>query len=296
MLDYKLLEAMATVLTEGGFDRAARALYLTQSAVSQRIKLLEEQTGQVLLIRESPPRATLAGQRLLRHYLQVQRLEDDLPEDFLCAAADNFVSLAIGINADSLATWFPEAVQVFIRDEKVVLDIRTDDQEQTHHLLKNGEVAGCISIREQPMQGCRTVYLGKMDYRMFASPDFAGQWFDDGLTAESVSQAPALIYNRKDDLHNKLYEQVIGAAPTQLPAHYVPSSEKFAFFISAGIGYGMLPDQQSAALETAGKIVNLAPAGKVAVRLYWHCWNIKSRLLERLTRTLVDKAGELLSK
>jgi LysR family transcriptional regulator (chromosome initiation inhibitor) len=296
MLDYKLIEAMATVFTEGGFDKAARALHLTQSAVSQRVKLLEEQAGQVLLVRSTPPRVTPAGRRMLRHYLKVKKLEDDLQGDFISADDKSFVSLAIGINADSLATWFPGVVENFVRQESVLLDIRTDDQEQTHRLLKNGEVIGCISAREQPMRGCRTFYLGKMDYRMFATPEFVLKWFHEGLTVESVLKAPALIFNRKDDLHNKLFTRALGEVPSPVPAHYVPSSEKFAFFISAGFAYGMLPDQQSQPLEDAGEIVNLAPDCTVSVRLYWHCWNLESRLLKKLSRILVNRAGKLLAQ
>ena len=296
MLDYKLIEAIATVVTEGGFDKAARALHLTQSAVSQRVKLLEEQAGQVLLVRSTPPTVTPAGRRMLRHYLQVKKLEDDLRDDFVSADKRGFATLAIGVNADSLATWFPEAVADFIRDEKVTLDIRTDDQEQTHRMLKDGEVAGCISSREQPMMGCRRTYLGRMDYRMFAAPAFVEQWFSGGFNLETAPAAPALIFNRKDDLHNKLFNRFLGQKPVPLPAHYVPSSEKFADFIAAGFAYGMLPDQQSRPLEETGRIVNLAPDDKVAVKLYWHCWNLESRLLKTLSKTLDDNAGRLLKQ
>jgi len=296
MLDYKLIEAMAGVVSEGGFDKAARALHLTQSAVSQRVKLLEEQAGQVLLVRSTPPDVTPAGRRMLRHYLQVKKLEDDLQDDFVSKENRGFAALAIGVNADSLATWFPEAVSSFIRGQKVTLDIRTDDQEQTHRMLKDGEVAGCLSSRERPMLGCRRTYLGRMDYRMFATPEFVRQWFPSGLRRQAVTLAPALIFNRKDDLHNKLFSRALGKIPASLPAHYVPSSEKFAHFIAAGFAYGMLPEQQSRPLEKTGKIVDLAPGCNLAVKLFWHCWNIESRLLQKLSRTLEDNAGRLLKQ
>ncbi len=296
MFDYKLIEAMAAVFNEGGFDRAAQALHITQSAVSQRVKLLEEQAGQVLLVRTTPPGVTPAGRRMLRHYLQVKELEGDLRGDFVAPDDKRFASLAIGVNADSLATWFLDAVGNFIRDEKVTLDIRTDDQEQTHRMLKDGEVVGCISARKQPMQGCRTVYLGRMDYRLFATPDFIRKWFADGFNLKSVIEAPALIFNRKDNLHNDLFNLSLGEVPAPLPAHYVPSSEKFARFISSGFAYGMLPTQQSRPLEKIGHINNLAPGCKVSVKLYWHCWNLKSRRLKKLSRILVNNTGKLLDQ
>ena len=121
MLDYKLIEALALVVREGGFDRAAKVLYITQSAVSQRVKLLEEHTGQVLIARTTPPQATSAGQKLIKHYLQVRRLEDDLIGEIDEAVNKRFTSIAVGINADSLAFWLLEAIHPFLLEERVLL-------------------------------------------------------------------------------------------------------------------------------------------------------------------------------
>jgi len=296
MLDYKLIEALAMVAREGGFDKAAKALHITQSAVSQRLKLLEELTGQVLIARTTPPRATSAGQTLLKHYLRVKRLEDDLVREMEASSSKGFTSLAVGINADSLAFWLVEAIHPFLLEEKVLLDIRVDDQEQTHRLLKDGEVIGCISTQEHPMQGCRIEYIGCMKYRIMATPEFAAQWFPNGLNTEDVRRAPAVIFDRHDELHHKLLLQAIDEVPSFFPTHYVPSIEKFGEFIALGLGYGMLPDQQSAPLVNDGLMVDLSPECHVPAELYWHCWNIKSDLLEKLTLLLVREAGILLER
>jgi LysR family transcriptional regulator (chromosome initiation inhibitor) len=130
MFDYKLIEALAMVAREGGFDKAARTMYITQSAVSQRVKLLEEHTGQVLLARTTPPQATSAGQKLIKHYLQVKRLEDDLKGEIDEVGDKGFTSIALGINADSLAFWLLKAIHPFLLEERVLLDIRVNDQER----------------------------------------------------------------------------------------------------------------------------------------------------------------------
>jgi len=296
MLDYKLIEAMAVVIQEGGFDRAAQVLHLTQSAVSQRVKLLEDQAGQVLMARTSPPVPTSAGKQLLRHYLQVKQLEDDLSESFIYLKQDKFISLSIGINADSLATWFLNAVYPFLEKEHVLLDLRVDDQEETFRMLRNGEVIGCISTKEQAIQGCRVDFLGAMNYRLVAAPDFAGQWFPQGLTREAVEKVPAVIFNRKDTLHSKMLEQVFGKKNNQIPAYYVPSSEKFADLICSGFAYGMLPDQQILSLLQSGRIIDIAHPDFVSVGLYWHCWNLKSRLLEKFSGSLVKNAQMFLTQ
>lgn len=296
MLDYKLIEALAMVAREGGFDKAAKALHITQSAVSQRVKLLEELTGQVLIARTTPPRATSAGRDFLRHYLQVKRLEDDLLGGMGAPDSKGFTPIAVGVNADSLAFWFLEAIHPFLLEENALLDIRVDDQEQTHRMLKNGEVLGCISTQEQPMQGCRMAYLGRMNYRMTATPEFAEKWFPKGLTPEAVCRAPALIFDRNDELLDKLLFQAFGEVPAAIPAHYVPSVEKYGEFITLGHAYGTLPDQQSMPLIRTGRMTDLSPGCVKSAKLYWHCWNLKSELLEKLTRVLVGKARKLLEK
>lgn len=296
MLDYKLIEALSMVAREGGFEKAAKALNITQSAVSQRIRLLEELTGQVLIARTTPPKATSAGQKLLNHYLKVKRLEDDLFRELDETGKKEFTSIAVGINADSLALWLVDAIHPFLLEERVLLDIRVNDQEQTHRLLKDGDVIGCISSQSQPMQGCRIEYIGRMNYRMMASPEFAAKWFPKGLNVEDVRKAPAVIFDRHDELHHKLLLQSINEIPSFFPSHYVPSVEKFAEFISLGLAYGMLPDKQSEPLVKEGKIIDLSPECHVRVELFWHCWNLKSELLEKLTQHLISKAKVLLGE
>jgi len=296
MFDYKLLEALALVAQQGGFDKAATALHITQSAVSQRVKLLEDQMGQILIARTMPPRITQAGRNLLKHYLQVKQLEDDLGREMDTQPDRGYTSIAVGLNADSLATWFLSAIQSFVAKEDILIDLRIDDQEQTHRMLKDGDVVGCISTRENPLQGCRIDYLGCMNYHMLASPEFAEKWFPNGLSLADARHAPAIIFNRKDELHHKLFLQVLGTVPDIVPTNFIPSAEKFVDFMLMGLGYGMLPSQQSDPFVKSGRLVDLVPDYNIPVKLYWHCWNLKSKLLIKFTQQLTFGAKKLLNE
>ncbi|GAB7079631.1 LysR family transcriptional regulator ArgP [Megalodesulfovibrio paquesii] len=291
MLDSRSLAALSAVVECGGFEKAAAILHLTQSAVSQRIKALEETLGQILLVRASPPVPTRAGQRLLAHWRQVRLLEEDLLRDIVPAESahdpEAFTTLPIGVNADSLATWFLPALDEFLRTRRVLLDLRVDDQEATHALLRDGEVAGCISERDVPMQGCRVVPLGAMTYHLVAAPDFAARWFPRGLHAEAAARAPLLAFNRKDDLHNKLLRQALGNLPQTLRIVWLPSSEGFIRQILHGHACGMLPDAQCRDLLRTGALLNLAPGHRIRVPLAWHCWNLESPLLAALEMALL---------
>lgn len=289
MLDYKLVEAFAVVAAEGGFEKAAKVLHITQSAVSQRVKLLEEQAGCVLLVRSSPPRPTAAGREMLRHYRQVRQLEGDLGTG-LGREEGGFTTLPVGLNADSLATWFFPAINDYLDAEPVLLDLSVDDQAQTHRLLRDGEVLGCVSERTEPMQGCRVEYLGEMVYNLYCTSQYKSKWFPGGVTLEGFERAPIQIFNRKDLMHGDIIADAVGSQPSRYAAFYLPSSEKFGPVIASGRVCGMLPTQQAQEYVERGEIVDLLPGHSFVVRLHWHCWNIESAQLIGFTDALVAGA------
>lgn len=299
MLDYKLLEALSAVTEEGGFERAARRLNLTQSAVSQRIRQLEEAAGQPVLARTQPPAPTACGRRLLRHARRVGLLEAELArsmEPGQDSEAGPWRTLALGVNADSLATWFPAAVLPLLTSERLALDLKVDDQERTHELLRAGEVAGCVSTRPTPMQGSRALFLGGMRYHCACAPGFAARWFPRGLDPKAAGRAPAVVFNRQDTVHDRFLEGFLGQSPQGAPRHHVPNSERFVDFVLGGAGYGLIPHIQADAPLAQGLLVDLAPDAPMFVPLYWHCWNIASPLLARLTRALREAGRRVLLK
>ncbi|GAU08402.1 LysR family transcriptional regulator ArgP [Desulfoplanes formicivorans] len=294
MLDYKLLEALAAVVQEEGFDKAATTLHLTQSAISHRIRTLEEQTGQTLLIRGAPPRPTPAGQKVLKHFRMVQSLESDLEDVFLLRPRDGFISLVLGINADSLATWFLPAIRPFLDREHVLLDLLVKDQDITHQLLANGDVIGCISSKAEPPAGCTAHPLGVMTYRLMATPDFMATWFPNGLTREAATRAPAVIFNRRDGLHHAMLCSLFPEFSHAFPAHYIPSSEQFVRVIMQGHGYGLIPDLQMKKLREADSLAECAPGKAMPIPLFWHTWSRQSDLLARFTSALVQGGADVL--
>ena len=125
MLDYAALSALAAVVREGSFERAARALHVTPSAISQRIRLLEERVGCALVIRDQPCRATETGRRLCQHVDRVRMLEHELQGTLPSLAAEGLarVALPVAINADSLATWAAPAIATFAAQHPVLMEV-----------------------------------------------------------------------------------------------------------------------------------------------------------------------------
>jgi LysR family transcriptional regulator (chromosome initiation inhibitor) len=293
-IDYRGLAALDAVIDYGSFDKAAAALSITQSAVSQRIRMLENSAGELLIVRSQPPVATGAGQRLIAHYRQVQLLEAALTEfPHAGPGAPVRPEIAIAINADSAATWLQEAVAPLMGSGDCLLQIRLDDQDHTMAMLREGRVFGCVTSETAQVAGTSATPLGAMRYLCVASPAFAARWFRDGFTAEAVQRAPSLHFDRKDALQTRFIAQRTGYAG-RVPHHSLSSSEGFVRFLEAGFAYGMLPLLQCEAQLKAGTFVDLAPGHMLDVPLTWHIWDIQTPFTRALSDNIVATARKWL--
>ncbi|MBB3063647.1 LysR family transcriptional regulator ArgP [Microbulbifer rhizosphaerae] len=293
MFDYKLLSALAAVVEQAGFERAALVLGLSQSAVSQRIKLLEARVGQPVLVRATPPQPTDLGRRLLNHVQQVRLLERDLQGQVPALDEGGQPErLRVAINADSLATWWAPAVADFCAGHRVLLDHVVEDQDVGLKRMRAGEVAACVCAAERPVAGARSVALGAMRYRAVASPAFIARHFPSGVTPAALAHSPAIVFGPDDFLQHR-YLESLGVAGG-FAYHLCPSSEGFVHLTSGGFGWGLVPELQVAGELARGELVELLPERPVDVPLYWHHWRNGGELLGELTRQLVRAAEELL--
>ena len=280
---------LADVIDEGTFDAAARRLRITPSAVSQRVKSLEQQLGRVLVVRSKPARATEAGAPIVRLARQLALLEHDALAAFGSdAASDRPVSVPLAVNADSLATWFLPALARVAERHPVVFDLHRDDQDFTAGLLESGTVMAAVTSQAEPVAGCVVRPLGVMRYRAVATPGFAARWLPDGATPAALESAPRVDFDRRDDLQSE-YLQQVGADAARPPRHYVPASNDFASAIKLGLGWGLLPAFQSAGELDRGELV--ARGGPpLDVPHHRQQWNLRSPLLDAIAEDVVAEA------
>ncbi|MBB5913188.1 LysR family transcriptional regulator (chromosome initiation inhibitor) [Nocardia transvalensis] len=286
------LRALDAAVAEGTLEAAAHRLSVTPSAVSQRIKALEGTVGRILLKRTKPVRPTESGLAVLRLARQIELLSVDTARELGTTASESDpsagqVRIPVAVNADSLETW---VIPALVRAPAgVCFEIHREDEEHTTRLLRDGTVMAAITATAQPVQGCKVERLGAMRYRPMATPHFARTWFPEGPTVQALATAPVVLFDRKDDLQDRLLRRR-ARRPLDPPRHYIPSSTGFAEAVRLGLGWGMLPDLQSATAENSGALTELGRNLHIDVPLYWQQWRLDSPALSAVAALISEAA------
>lgn len=287
MFTHPHLAALTAILDTGGFDAAAAWLGVTPSAVSQRIRALEERVGGPVVTRSSPVGVTELGAKIVRHAREMARLDAELAETL---GTPERLSLSIAVNADSLDTWFLPALA---GHERRLFRVLVEDQDHSVELLRRGEVAAAVTAHSEPVQGADCVPLGRLRYVAVASPEFAARHFKTGLTTAAFAAAPALAFNFKDRLQSAWASARVGGRVT-LPFHFVPTTRGFREAAMLGIGWALNPEPLVRDALDDGRLVALDPGRPLDTPLFWQSARVGTRALRPLTDAVRRVAAQAL--
>ncbi|MGR3511647.1 MAG: LysR family transcriptional regulator ArgP [Paracoccaceae bacterium] len=294
--DYDSLTVLAAVVRTGSFDAAAKSLNVTQSAVSQRIKQLEERVGSILIQRGRPCVATEDGMLLCQHHEQIELLRHELGQQLALSGGGQRaagIKVRIAVNSDSLATWFPSVVKRAADELQLYLEVIPDDQEFTEERLRSGDALAVVTTSDAAIAGCTAIPIGTMDYLAVASPEFAQRYFKDGVTARSLSAAPAIRFDRKDSLPSQWMETVMGEE-ISVTHHDMPSYEGHLLCCQLGIGWAMMPSLTVGSMVDDGSLVELVPGARVDMPLFWQTRSQASTTLRDLSQVVASVAEDWL--
>ncbi|MCV3272970.1 LysR family transcriptional regulator ArgP [Roseobacter sinensis] len=286
------LNALAAIVRHGSFDAAAAHLGVTPSAISQRIKALEERFGTALVYRGQPCTPTDAGTRLARHADDVALMEAHILKELRPDAEAATPRVRIAVNADSLATWF---VGGLADVGGLLFDLVIDDQDTSADWLLRGAVSAAVTGQAQAVSGCLCQPLGALRYVATASPAFVDRWFPDGVSAATLARAPVMTFNAKDKLQHRWITQITGEKLTP-PAHQLPSTHAFVDAARAGLGWGMNPLPLVESHLRQGWLRALVPENPLDVALYWQTSRLMTAALDPLSRAIKRQARRHLAK
>lgn len=286
------LRTFLAVLEHGTFDAAAHNLHVTASAVSQRIKSMEQVAGQVLLLRSTPIVTTHAGAVVHKLARQLRQLEDDAATE-LGLTTGNHGSIAVVVNADSLATWFMDALALLPPASHMSLELVREDEQHSVNSLRSGTVMAAVTATATPVQGCSATPLGTMNYHAIASADFMERWFTNGFSTDDLAAAPVIQFDRTDTLQDNFCAQVTAGHRTG-PQHFIPDTIQFAEAVKLGLGWGLMPEPHCRDGLRSGDLVELIPGHLTRIPLFWQRWKIQSRALDELTAAVSQAAARAL--
>ncbi|MBZ5734471.1 ArgP/LysG family DNA-binding transcriptional regulator [Nocardioides sp. TRM66260-LWL] len=278
------LETLVAILDEGSFDAAARRLHLTPSAVSQRIRALEDAAGRVLVRRGSPATATEAGTALVRLGRELRLLDAEAAAVLAADAHPTALDLPVAVNADSLATWFRPVLGAIAARPGIALRLQVADETASAQLLRRGEVLAAVTTQSRAVQGCAVRPLGVQRYRAVAAPDLLARH----RRGRGVDWArlPMVVFDELDGLQDRLLARRGLARPPVV--HRIPSTADFLEAICAGLGWGMVP---LAHVESAGARLHVLPgASTLDVALHWQRWRLRTPALDALDDAVLAAA------
>ena len=294
IFDYKLLTALDAVVTYQSFDKAAASLAITQSAISQRIKLLEEQIARPVIVRTQPIALTKIGEKIRSHYKLVHQLEQELVNE-LNLTADKTTDMAIAVNADSLAIWFTQVIAPLVSKYNVEFNIIVDDENRTLERLKSGEAMAAVSAVEKSIKGFKSEKLGDVKYVLAATPSFRDQYFAKGLSKKSLAAAPAASFDQFDDMHFKFAQNNFQIIERSYPCHFLRSSEAIVNLVKQSAACALIPDIQISNELADKSLVIINENHPLIEPLYWHSWVLVKGQYRALCKEIERLAKQALS-
>ena len=292
--DYKLLKALDVVMASQNFERAADILCISQSAVSQRIKLLEEFVGHPVIVRGKPLSLTAIGKQLVNHYKQVELLERELLPKINPEQQQSPIKLSLAVNADSLAIWFLDALTPLIKFSNIELNLLISGETRTIEHLKSGEAFAAVSTNSQPIAGFKTAKLGQLKYVLVASPEFKQHYFAQGVNPKTLQNAPGASFDRFDLMHQQFIEKHFGLIAGSYPCHSVRSSEAFVNMAKNSLAYTLIPEIQIQDELNSGQLLNISPRKFQLDTLYWHSWVLEKGIFKTASKMIIEHARRTL--
>jgi DNA-binding transcriptional LysR family regulator len=233
------LEAFAAVARAGSFTRAAKALHLSQPALSRRVTGLEGQLETTLLVRgRTGVSLTEAGHRLL-DFVQAQRA---LEEELLGGLEPSPASYRGVVRIAGLSSLVPPvvlpALAPFLREHPAVqIEIHREIDRRVIEALAAGRVDFGISQSASDAPGIVDVWLGDEEFVMVESRAHKGRrdvFLDvgpnDDTTELFLASQPARLRPRGRLIRSFMHDEPgillgveLGLGRAVKPRHTLPS-------------------------------------------------------------------------
>ena len=284
----KQLAAFYWICQLGGFSAAANRLNTTQSAISMRIRELEDQLGVQLLDREARlTRPTLKGRELLEYVSKILGLIDEITYKI---GDPNVLSvnLTLGVTELVAITWLSDllhAINSSYPGVRIELDV--DLTSNQLRKLQAGEIDIAVVPGPVDMAGVEQISVGSIDFRWLASPKLGVP--DRVLRPSELTAWPILTSVRSSNLYGVM-SHVLGSGIHSRSATVCNTIGVMGSLAIAGLGIGFLPRNHYAAQIETGQLQLLAVESAIPPMRYYAIYE------QRRSAPLLSRICELARK
>jgi DNA-binding transcriptional LysR family regulator len=257
-INFELYKIFYTVARSGSFSAAAKALYISQSAVSQSVKSLEGKTGSILFIRgPKNVKLTDAGEMLFSHVEQAYSLLKAAENKMLEMQSLTLGEIKIGVGDTILRYLLTPFLQQFIKaHQKIKIQVINRTSPGIIDSLRKGIVDFGIVTLPVTEQDIETFKFREVEDVFVASSRFIE--FKEKLTGMTeLSTLPLLLLQKESSTRRNLDEYFAANDITIIPEIELESMDLLVEFARIGLGIAHVLKESSNALVNGGELFEL---------------------------------------
>jgi len=229
------LDAFLAVAQTLNFTKAAEQLFITQSALSQRVMNLEKDLETTLFIRDKAGlRLTEKAHDLVRYC----RCKNSLEEEFISGLKSSELAGTVrigGFSSVMQSVILPSLSPLFETHSKLKLQMIVDEMDNLPHLLHRGEIDYMVSTQTEARQDVERILLGAeqnvlVQKKKYKGPEvFLDHDENDKITFEYLKHSGRRLKNIErrymDNVYGLLEGVRQGFGKAVLPKHLLPEDK-----------------------------------------------------------------------
>jgi DNA-binding transcriptional LysR family regulator len=233
------LEAFIAISKYQSVHKAAESLFITQTAVTQRLKGLEQKLGIALFTRtRKGMRLTEEGKILLRYTQSAQMLEEDCLDQIQGKNNQSIIRLKLSAPSSLMQTRIiPCAVSILKKYPNLRLNFDVHDAENRHHILSSGKADLAILHKEHVTRELKESVLNPENYLLVGSAGFKKISLKD-----MVKTKPIIDFDEKDQATFNYLKKYNLFDDCQKERYFVNSIDNLIELLANGIGYSVLTE------------------------------------------------------
>jgi len=284
-LEIKHLKLIRSIADTGNMTRAAEHLFLSQSALSQQLKEMENRLGTMLFTRTKKKMIlTATGKKLLETAIDVIDTLEDLEIEIAKSVSGDSGELKVGTQCLFCYKWLPKVFRQFQKNYPNILfdmgtshSLKRDLEKQSFDLVITGAPANDKFFQSYPLFYDQMVCIMEVNHPL-----------SERNYVEFESLLGECLIAHKEKAKNQIYQQGFQFAKLE-PRQYMVIEQPQAIIemVAAGFGISIVPQWSVNKPLESGKLI-ARPVTRKGIGYTWQATMLKNAPLTVFQKTFIS--------